>query len=43
MKVIIAMDSFKATLTACQACEIVADAITKCASDTDVIIKPMAD
>ena len=43
MKVIIAMDSFKATLTACQACEIVADAITKCAPDIDVVIKPMAD
>ncbi|MHC4157648.1 MAG: glycerate kinase [Planctomycetota bacterium] len=43
MKVVIAMDSFKGTLSACQACEIIADAIAECLPDAHLVIKPMAD
>jgi len=43
MKIVIAMDSFKGTLTACQACEIVAKAIADCLPDAHLVIKPMAD
>ena len=43
MKIIIAMDSFKGSLTACQACEIVAEEIAKSIPNTDIVIKPMAD
>ena len=37
------MDSFKGTLTAYQACEIIAEAIAKLLPDAQIVIKPMAD
>ena len=43
MKIVIAMDSFKGTITAGQACEIIADAIAESTPDAKVVIKPMAD
>jgi glycerate kinase len=43
MKIVIAMDSFKGTLTACQACDIVAEALAESAPDAALVIKPMAD
>ena len=43
MKIVIAMDSFKGTLTAYHACEIIAGAITKLLPDVQIVIKPMAD
>ncbi|MHC4123735.1 MAG: glycerate kinase family protein [Planctomycetota bacterium] len=43
MKIVIALDSFKGTLTAGNACRIVADAIAKSRPDIDIVIKPMAD
>jgi len=43
MKIVIAMDSFKATLTACQACEIIANAIAETIPDAQLVLKPMAD
>jgi glycerate kinase len=43
MKVIIAMDSFKGSLRAEEACEIVADAIDECIGDVELVLKPMAD
>ncbi len=43
MKIVVAMASFKGTLTACQACEIVAKAIADCLLDVHLVIKPMAD
>jgi glycerate kinase len=43
MKVVIATDSFKGTLTANEACEIIADAISESAPETELVIKPMAD
>ena len=43
MKVVVAMDSFKGTLNACEACEIVAESITEFVPDVQVVIKPMAD
>jgi glycerate kinase len=43
MKVVIATDSFKGTLTAEQACEIIAKAIYECVPDIQLVIKPMAD
>lgn len=43
MKIIIAMDSFKGTLTACQACDIIAEAIADYAPSVQLVIKPMAD
>ena len=43
MKVVIAMDSFKGTLTSYEACEVVAAAIAECAPDAQLVIKPMAD
>ncbi|MHC4386709.1 MAG: glycerate kinase [Planctomycetota bacterium] len=42
MKIIIALDSFKGTLTATQACNIVADAV-KHVTNADIVVKPMAD
>ncbi|MBN2137436.1 MAG: glycerate kinase [Sedimentisphaerales bacterium] len=42
MKIVVAMDSFKGSLTSVEACEIVADAIG-CSVDAEIIIKPMAD
>ena len=43
MKVVIAPDSFKGSLKADEACEIIANAICECAPDTQLVIKPMAD
>ncbi|MFB0554505.1 MAG: glycerate kinase [Phycisphaerae bacterium] len=43
MKIVIATDSFKGTLTAYEACEIIADAISESAPDVQLVIKPMAD
>ncbi|MBN1804452.1 MAG: glycerate kinase [Sedimentisphaerales bacterium] len=43
MKIVIATDSFKGTLRADGACEIIADAIRKSAPDVQPVIKPMAD
>jgi len=43
MKIVIAMDSFKGTLSAQEACSIVATAIKECLPDAQVVIKPMAD
>lgn len=43
MKIIIAMDSFKGTLCANEACRIVADAITESVPNVQATTKPMAD
>lgn len=43
MKIIIAMDSFKASISAGEACEIVADVIATQITDAQISIKPMAD
>ncbi len=43
MKVVVALDSFKGSLTAVQACEIVALAIRATAPEIEVVTKPMAD
>ena len=43
MKIVIAMDSFKGTLKAHQACQITADAIAQSAPDAQLVIKPMGD
>jgi len=43
MKIVIAMDSFKTTLTASRACEIVAEAIAEFLPDVRISQKPMAD
>jgi glycerate kinase len=43
MKIVIAMDSFKGTLKAHEACKVVFDAIADILSDVVIIIKPMAD
>jgi glycerate kinase len=43
MKIVIAMDSFKGTLKAHEACKVVSDVIKKILSDVKIVIKPMAD
>jgi len=43
MKVVIATDSFKGTLTAYEACEIIARAISESVPEAQLVIKPMAD
>jgi glycerate kinase len=43
MKVVIASDSFKGTLKAYEACEIIAKAIAETTPDAQLVIKPMAD
>jgi glycerate kinase len=43
MKVVIATDSFKGTLTASEACEIIAKAMSESVPDVQLVIKPMAD
>ena len=43
MKVVVATDSFKGTLKAHEASEIIASAIRECAPETRLVIKPMAD
>ncbi|MHC4271284.1 MAG: glycerate kinase, partial [Planctomycetota bacterium] len=41
MKIVVALDSFKGTLTAIKACEIVAKTIKR-EIKADVVLKPMA-
>ncbi len=43
MKVVIATDSFKGTLTAYEACEIIAKAISESTPEAQLALKPMAD
>ncbi len=43
MKIVVAMDSFKGSLTAVRACDIVAEAIRSTTSGAVVVTKPMAD
>ncbi|MBN2183604.1 MAG: glycerate kinase [Sedimentisphaerales bacterium] len=43
MKVVVASDSFKGSLKAEKACEIIAEAIHECAPYVQLVIKPMAD
>jgi len=43
MKIVIATDSFKGTLKAYEACEIIANAIAEITPNTQLVIKPMAD
>jgi glycerate kinase len=43
MKVVVAMDSFKGSLTAVRACDVVAEAIRSAVPDAVVVTKPMAD
>ena len=43
MKIVIAMDSFKGSLKAYEACVIIADVIVDILSDVSIVIKPMAD
>ena len=43
MKIVVALDSFKGSLTAVQACDIVAQAIRSVVPDAEVVTKPMAD
>ena len=43
MKIVIAMDSFKGTVKANEACVIVSDVIKNILSDAIIVIKPMAD
>jgi glycerate kinase len=43
MKVVIATDSFKGTLTAYEACEIIAKAISESTPEAQLVLKPMAD
>lgn len=43
MKIVVALDSFKGSLTAVQACDIVAQAIRSAVPGIEVVTKPMAD
>ena len=43
MKVVIATDSFKGTLKAYEACEIIAESIAEIVPEVQLVIKPMAD
>ena len=43
MKIVVAMDSFKDSLAAVRACEIVAESIGSAIPEAEIIIKPMAD
>jgi len=43
MKIIVAMDSFKGSLSAYRASELVRDAISETMPEADVVLKPMAD
>jgi len=43
MKVVIALDSFKGSLTAMRACSIVAETIESVLTETEAVLKPMAD
>lgn len=43
MKVVVALDSFKGSLSANQGCEIVRDVVKSHSADADVVCKPLAD
>jgi glycerate kinase len=43
VKIVVALDSFKGSLTAVQACDIVAGAIRSMLPDAEVVTRPMAD
>jgi glycerate 2-kinase len=43
MKIVVAMDSFKGSLTASRACQITADALLRMRNDLQIIQKPIAD
>lgn len=43
MKIVVAMDSFKGSLTAQLACKVVAESIVSVAPVAEIVIKPMAD
>ncbi len=43
MKIVVAMDSFKESLSAEAACDIVAEAIVSVRPEAEVVVKPMAD
>ena len=43
MRVLVAMDSFKGSLTAARACEIVAESIGQVVPKAEIILKPLAD
>ncbi len=43
MKIVVALDSFKGSLTAVQACDIVAQALRSAVPGVEVVTKPMAD
>jgi len=43
MKIVVALDSFKGSMTAVRACEIVAQSVVAAAAGVEVIRKPMAD
>ncbi|MHC4110959.1 MAG: glycerate kinase [Planctomycetota bacterium] len=43
MRIVIAMDSFKGSLTAVQACEIVAQSLRSLVQEAEIVVKPMAD
>jgi len=43
MKIVIAMDSFKGTIKAHEACKVVSNVIKNYLSDVTIVIKPMAD
>ncbi len=43
MKIVVALDSFKGSLTAVQACDIVAQALRSSVPGVEVVTKPMAD
>ena len=43
MKIVIAMDSFKGTLKAHEACKVVSNVIEDVLSDVTIVVKPMGD
>ena len=43
MKVVVAMDSFKGSLTSIQACRVIAESIGPAVPEAEIIVKPMAD
>ncbi len=43
MRIVVAMDSFKGSLTAVKACEIVAKSLRQLVREAEIVVKPMAD
>jgi glycerate kinase len=43
MKIVVAMDSFKGSLKAHEACQVVSNAVREALSDVKIVTKPMAD